>query len=137
MFKLTNTNFHFSKLIKIKNIYPLINTHNKITYSFIKTKSNYFQTNNSNEKMTFKQKMKVALEREKKEQEKYSKDTEYVEEKFKEIFIKEQVIRSPFYISILPLIWSNPFSYSYSALLLFNNYYLIFLTGLEVKNILI
>jgi hypothetical protein len=133
MFKLTNTNFHFLKAINIKNIFPIINTHNKITFSFLKTKSNYFQTNNYDKKMSFKEKMKVAVEKEKKEQEKYAKDTEYVEEKFKEIFIKEQVIRSPYYISILPLIWCNPFSYSYSALLLFNNYYLIFLTGLEVK----
>jgi hypothetical protein len=84
-----------------------------------------------NKRLTGYDKMNLILERQKVDNDKYKTDNKLIENKISDLISYTQVFRSPLYFSTFYLIWQNPLTYKYSYTLLFNNYYLLTLTGLE------
>jgi hypothetical protein len=82
-------------------------------------------------KLNFSMKKDIILHSQKKLNEKYSEENKQFDKKMQPVWNYMNMIRSPVYLSIFAMIWTNPFSLAYVYLKLFSNYYLIFLTGLE------
>jgi hypothetical protein len=108
--------------------------------------SNYLKLNQRNFKFIFaafskyepttaKEKLYEVTKKMYEESKDHQDEIKFLEKKVNPFFNKIRIIRSPIYISMLPLIWSNPFTLSYSVLILSANFYLIFLTTLEATTL--
>jgi hypothetical protein len=105
------------------NIYNLKHFHKRLICN---TLSRHFSS-----KLTSSEKKNIILKTEKAMKEEYNEEYKQFENKMQPVFNYMNYIRSPIYATIIGLIWSNPFSLTFTYFKLFSNYYLIFLTGLE------
>jgi hypothetical protein len=98
---------------------------------FYKLSKNKF----SQKPLSFDQKFKMIVDKEQKNNRGNEEDIKFNEEKTFPLISFTQKIRFPVYLSIPFLIWAHPVSLKYSALLLFSNYYIIFLTTFEATSL--
>jgi hypothetical protein len=87
----------------------------------------------SNKPLTMRDKMKMIKEKEEKNLQENKEEITKKENKLTPAVLKLQKMRGVIYVVIPFLIWTNPLSILYSKLILFSNYYLIFLTSLEAS----
>lgn len=100
-------------------------------------RSNYFLKNQlrnfaKTENYDFNQRMKIIVTNLEKEKEDFGGDLKYTERKIQPIFSSTEKFQKVMYISLIPLALFNPFSAKYTFCVLFSNYFLITLTGIEV-----
>ena len=124
----------------------ITNKHYKMIFKF--NKFNFSQINNNevvqnlkenknfkSKKLSFQEKHSLIIKSQSLEDQKNKKEILFSEEKLYNTLVYEKITRSLAYLNLFPLIWLNPFSIKYSFLLLFSNYYLVFLTSLEIGNL--
>jgi hypothetical protein len=85
--------------------------------------------------LSFDQKFKMIVDREQQKIRGKEEDIKFTEEKTIPLISFTQKIRFPVYLSIPCLIWAHPISIPYSGLILFSNYYMIFLTTFEATSL--
>ncbi len=89
------------------------------------------QFSKETKKLSSSDKMNLILEKQRQMKKEHSEENKLFEAKMEPVFNYMNYVRSPIYLSILGLIWSNPFTITYFYLSIFSNYYLIFLTCIE------
>ena len=115
------------KILKFTKNFQFKNINQNKNFNF--NKFPFFQF--SKKELNLTDKMNLILKKEQEKVKGNEEDIKLIEEKTFPLIIKTQMIRLPAYITIPFLIWKSPISITYDALLLFSNYYLIFLTAFE------